>query len=186
MTWLNVTEYIPFVVIAIWSFPHSGHITKFLRGVTRQMPLVKQKLFSLPEQSFFLWTSISVCSFQCSILSTINFFWPLYCLCFEVRLPITLWYICCIFKFFLHLYKIGYTFWLQNIWRVKINSIFIISRHLKYKQNSILDFSKENITLNLNKNKNFWLRTHPSRTVIVHSQPKVPQILILVLLPFKL
>lgn len=74
MTWLNVTEYIPFVVIAIWSFPRSWHIIKLFRGVTWRIPLVKQKLFSLPEQPFFLWTAISVCSFQCSILSTIHFF----------------------------------------------------------------------------------------------------------------
>jgi hypothetical protein len=41
----NVHGYVPFVVNASWSFPHSWRITGFVRRV----PLVDQELLTLPE-----------------------------------------------------------------------------------------------------------------------------------------
>jgi hypothetical protein len=45
----NDHEYVPLVVSTSWSFPHSRLITGFVTRLTRWVPLVEQKLITLPE-----------------------------------------------------------------------------------------------------------------------------------------
>jgi hypothetical protein len=55
--------YVPFVVIIIRSYPHSGIITEFVARVTRRLPLVDQELLTLlkhqssPSLLGFVWST---------------------------------------------------------------------------------------------------------------------------------
>ena len=79
VTWSIVTEYlchkwpriyVPFIVI--YHIPYSWFISSFVTRVTRQVPLLKQELLTLPEYPISLrclWFSCcSVYSFLCSVL----------------------------------------------------------------------------------------------------------------------
>jgi hypothetical protein len=46
----HTTTCVPLVVSTSWSFPHSRLVTGFVIRVTRRMPLVEQKLPTIPEQ----------------------------------------------------------------------------------------------------------------------------------------
>ena len=84
--------------IAITSFPHSWLITRILTRVTRWVPLVEAGtayLYRTPTSLSLFFSEISCCSifsflFVCLCLIFWSFFfWPLYCLPFELRLLIT-------------------------------------------------------------------------------------------------
>jgi len=89
-----------FVVLPIRSFPHSWFINGCVTKVTRRMLLVEQKMFTLPEhlsscpdlshvrvaQSFIFY--VVFCRSMFVLLFT--FWWPLYCLSFNLPLLITL------------------------------------------------------------------------------------------------
>ena len=45
----NDYEYVPFVVITIWSFPRSWFLSGFVTRVTRRVPLVEQDLLTFSE-----------------------------------------------------------------------------------------------------------------------------------------
>jgi hypothetical protein len=75
----DTAMYAPFVIITIHSFSHSWRITWF---VTRWMPLVKQKLFILPEQ---LRSPLALCVVRLvfSVVSCISLFVILFCFVFS-------------------------------------------------------------------------------------------------------
>jgi hypothetical protein len=51
----NYHEYLPLVVSTSRSFPHSRLITGFVPRLTRRVPLVEQKLLTLPEFTLGLY-----------------------------------------------------------------------------------------------------------------------------------
>ena len=81
------------------SFPHSCLITGFVTRLTRHVPLMEQELLTLSEHlnspPIFKWGSCySIFSFMCmscrSLFFLLSFFfWPLWCLSFDLRILIT-------------------------------------------------------------------------------------------------
>jgi hypothetical protein len=57
----NDHGYVPFVIVTIWSFPHSWLITGFVTIVTRQVPHVEQEWPTLPEHLSSLPVFSGVC-----------------------------------------------------------------------------------------------------------------------------
>ena len=93
MTWLTVTEYVPLVISTPRSFPHALLITGFVARLTRRMPLVEQKLPTLPVSS-----EVHVARFLyfCVVFFGSFFFrfcWPLYYLFFDLWILIIPWYL---------------------------------------------------------------------------------------------
>ena len=85
MTWLTVTEYVPLVISTPRSFPHALLITGLVTILTRRMPLVEEKLPTLPEH---LSSCCSIFRFLFCGSFFLRFFWPLYYLSFDLRILI--------------------------------------------------------------------------------------------------
>ena len=97
MTWLTVMEYrvtndhgyIPIVINTSLSLPHAWLITGFVTRLTRQVPLVEQKLLTLLEQLRSPRGSCySIFSFIC-----------MFCRSLFVLLSFSSWSLCCLFSF---------------------------------------------------------------------------------------
>jgi len=103
MTWLPlkiyVSQNVPLVVNTSQYFAHSWIITRFVTRVRRWVPLVEQELFTLPEHlrsppvfSGVRFTRYLVlCVMFCRSLFVLLyfFFWPLFCLSFDLQILIT-------------------------------------------------------------------------------------------------
>jgi len=104
MTWSSVMEYMCYIIIQVCSvcrnlnpaFPHSWLVTAFVTSVIPQMHISEQELQTLPEHLgshplfvgfvfINLWGSVQCFKSHCLSF----FFWPLYCLSFDLRLLFT-------------------------------------------------------------------------------------------------
>ncbi len=99
----NDHEYAPLVANTSGFFHHSWPITGFITRLTRRVSLVEQELLTLPKhlrsppvfsgvhvtRSLVLW----LCFVDHCLSFCFFFFWPLYCLFFDLRILITPWYL---------------------------------------------------------------------------------------------
>ena len=69
----HTTTCVPLVVSTSWSFPHSRLVTGFVIRVSRRMPLVEQKLPTIPE---YLCLPLVHSGFR---VARSLFFWELFC-----------------------------------------------------------------------------------------------------------
>jgi hypothetical protein len=92
----HVTTCVPLVVSTSRSFPHSRLVTGFVTRVTRRMPLVEQKLLTIPEHlcsplvfsGFRVARSLFFCVLFCRSLFVL--FLSLCCLSFALRVLVYL------------------------------------------------------------------------------------------------
>jgi len=104
--------YVPLVMDASRSFPHSWLVTGFVVGFTRRVSLVKRRLLTLHLYTPGFWWGSRysifglVCVFCRSLFVLLSFcFWPLCCLFFFF------WPLCCLFFFFWPLCCLFFFFW---------------------------------------------------------------------------
>jgi hypothetical protein len=103
LTWLTAMEYMcrkwTRYVHTSRSLPRSWLITGFVTRLTWRVPLVEQELLTLPEHMSFtpgsyLGSCYLIVSFHCMFCRLLFvllyfFFWPLWCLFFDVQILIT-------------------------------------------------------------------------------------------------